>query len=255
MQKSDIEFTQEDFKNKSLFIATPCYGGMASIEYMTSLCNLINFFSIYKIEYYLGFIGKESLITRARNTLVAQFMASKFSHLIFIDADQEFDPRDVVRMLHYDKDVLSAACPLKCIPPQYALSLISTDPIDGKFVEAYNAGTGFMMIKREVFEKMFEAYPELKYTLDKRTINVSNIKENLADYAYTLFDTQTEELPNGMRVYLSEDYAFCRRWQNISGKVLIDPDIKINHIGPHVFEAQDVNKIINDTREAKKLDN
>ena len=162
----------------------------------------------------MGFIGKESLITRARNTLVAQFMASGFSHLIFIDADQEFDPRDVVRMLHYDKDVLSGACPLKCIPPRYALSLISADFIDGKFVEAYNAGTGFMMIKREVFQKMFKAYPELKYTLDENTITVSGIKENLEDYAYTLFDTQTEELPDGTRVYLSEDYAFCRRWQN-----------------------------------------
>ena len=251
MNTEDKTLSPEDFKGKKLFIAPPCYGGMASVEFISSLCNLINYLSAFKIEYYLALIGNESLITRARNTLTAQFMAKEYSHLMFIDADIEFKPEDVVTMLYHDKPVLCGAYPLKGLPIKYVLSLKSNEPVENKFAEVHDAGTGFMMIKRETIQKMFEAYPELKYTLNDDTKTVVNLN-NLNDYAYTLFDTATEELEDGSKVYLSEDYLFCRRWQNIGGKVLMDPKISLNHVGTYKFQGSKLTDILKPKSELDK---
>jgi hypothetical protein len=237
MNIENVTLTPEHFKEKSLFIATPCYGGMASANYITSLAKLISFLYMYRIRFHLGLIGNESLITRARNTLTAQFMNDSFSHLIFIDADMEFEPLDVIRMLHYDKDILCGVAPTKTLPPRYAVAYKSKELIEEKFLEAYNIGTAFMMIKKQVFSKLMEAHPELKYDPHQKDCELSDF-ENVSKYTYALFDTQIETLPNGKRIYLSEDYLFCRRWQNIGGKILIDPTIAMNHVGTHVFEGQ-----------------
>lgn len=238
MNTESPTLTPEHFKNKSLFIATPCYGGMASINYITGLTKLISFLYMYRIQFHLGLIGNESLITRARNTLTAQFMEKKYTHLFFIDADIEFNAEDVIQMLHADKDVLCGAYPTKCIPPQSVVKTVSTELVDNRFLVAHNAGTGFMMIKRGVIEKMFKSYPEFKYTLNKETQTATNIEEDLDKYAYALFDTNIEEMEDGTLNYLSEDYLFCRRWQKLGGQILIEPKIKLNHVGTHVFKAE-----------------
>ena len=147
---------------------------------------------------------------------------------------------DVIHTLYHDKDVLAASCPMKTLPMKYVVSVESHDLIDGKFVEAHNAGTGFMMIKKEVFSRMFEAYPELKYSLDPNHVRAytgDKTAEKMAHYTYTLFDTGTEQFEDGTIVYLSEDFLFCRRWQDIGGKVLMNPEICLNHIGTYKFRG------------------
>jgi len=228
----------QDFKNKKIFIATPCYGGMATTHFITSLCSLVAYFKIYEIEYHIGLIGNESLITRARNTLTAQFMAKEFTHLMFIDADVSFQSEDVIRMLHEDRDILCGAYPLKGIPTTSVVHVKSLVMEDEKFLEARNAGTGFMMIKREVIKKMFESYPELRYSLNQQTLEKSSVKSDLKKYTYALFDTNIEEMEDGSLSYLSEDYLFCRRWQKIGGKVLLDPEIRLDHVGAYVFKGE-----------------
>ena len=240
MSAKDITLTPDHLKGKSIFIATPCYGGKADVNYVSSLMRLVALLYQYKVRFYLSLIGNESLITRARNTQAAQFMAhpDKFSHMMLIDSDIEFQGEDILRMLFEDKDILCGAYPLKCIPPKTVVKLKSKELVDGKFYEVVNAGTGFMMIKKRVFEKMHEAYPQYKYNLNPETMSTSNIKENLDKYAYTLFETQIEEMEDGTLNYLSEDYFFCRRWQDLGGKVLIDPDISLNHVGTYTFKGQ-----------------
>jgi hypothetical protein len=86
-----------------------------------------------------------------------------------------------------------------------------------------------MMIKREAILKMIKAYPEFKYNND---VNINN--ESLKDHFYAMFDTSIDPVD---RRYLSEDYTFCRRWQEIGGDIWLDPSISLNHYGHFCFQG------------------
>ena len=103
-------------------------------------------------------------------------------------------------------------------------------------IDLLDAGTGFMMIKREVIEKMIENYQNLAYKTDAME-NGKRINET----HYALFDTMIEE--NTGR-YLSEDYTFCRRWQKIGGKIWLHPDVVLNHIGTYRFRGGDIKRLL-----------
>ena len=94
--------------SSKIFIGTPCYGGMITADYFKSVLQLTALAATKKIELQFGTIGNESLITRARNTLVQLFMdESQYTHLLFIDADIAFNPESVFRMLDLDEDVVT----------------------------------------------------------------------------------------------------------------------------------------------------
>ncbi len=92
-----------------IFIGTPCYGGMITAEYFKSCMQLVALAAAKKIELQFGTIGNESLITRARNTIVQLFMDGDYTHLLFIDSDLAFNPESVFRMLDYDKEFLKTS--------------------------------------------------------------------------------------------------------------------------------------------------
>ena len=95
------------------------------------------------------------------------------------------------------------------------------------FGTAYDLGTGFMLISRQTILNMMEKYPELKYKPE-------GMSEDDAKWFYALFDTVIVN-EEGMSRYLSEDYAFCRRVQNMGEEVYLDTTIKLKHVGTHVF--------------------
>jgi hypothetical protein len=178
-----------------IFIGTPCYGGMITADYFKSVLQLTALAATKKIELQFGTIGNESLITRARNTLVQLFMdESQYTHLLFIDADIAFN-------------------------------------------EVLDGATGFMLIKRNVFKKMALAYPELKFIPDQH-IGAPHDKtfsyHDTSKWNYTFFDTMIE--PDTKR-YLSEDYAFCRLWQKIGGKIYADIISGMTHMGNYSFKG------------------
>ena len=245
-----------------IFIGTPCYGGMITADYFKSCMQLVALAASKKIELQFGTIGNESLITRARNTLVQLFMDGDYTHLLFIDSDLAFNPEAVIRMLDYDKDVVTGIYPRKTIDwikvkkrlkenpnmsedellaasLQYNLNVKNPDRIEMQkgFIEVMDGATGFMLIKRNVFQKMATEYPELKFIPDQH-INQSHDKEfdyhNTSDWNYTFFDTMIE--PQSKR-YLSEDYAFCRLWQNIGGKIYSDILSGMTHYGNYSFRG------------------
>ena len=248
-------------KNK-LFIGTPCYGGMITADYFKSCMQLVAIAASQKIELQFGTIGNESLITRARNTLVQLFMDGDYTHLLFIDSDIAFNPEAVIRMLDYNKDVVTGIYPRKTIDwikvkkrlkenpnisedellassLQYNLNVTNPNRIilDKGFIEVMDGPTGFMLIKRNVFERMAKVYPDLKFVPDQH-INQSHDKEfeyhNTSDWNYTFFDTMIE--PQTKR-YLSEDYAFCRLWQNMGGKIYADIVSGMTHYGNYAFRG------------------
>ena len=258
-----IEIPVENFKGKHLFIATPCYGGQVSEPYLRSLVRLILLMNRFNVEFTLSTLANESLITRGRNTLTSFFMENeKATHMFFIDADIEFNPEDVLRMLAYDKPVITGAYPKKALNWDSILNAarspnlnetaetieghssnyvtnfdypkdengqpIPNVQIQNNLIKLLDAGTGFMMIKKEVIQKMFDAYPDTKYNNDL------NIDNKFEPYMYALFDCIID--PESKR-YLSEDYTFCRRWQAIGGEIWLDPRVALNHVGHYTFRG------------------
>lgn len=232
-----------------LVVATPCYGGLLTQRYMQSVCALMLGAANEEVRVSVELLGNDSLITRARNTLVAAALdIADASHLMFIDADIGFAAAQVGRMIRFDKDVVAGMYPLKIVHHDDAVfhRMACGEPLetaqlryvgaplpagereerDG-FVTAEYAGTGFMLIKRDALERMQAAYPETRYSAahDRATPNES---QNL----YALFDCliapETGE-------YLSEDYTFCRRWRALGGEVWLDTRSELIHIGPREF--------------------
>jgi hypothetical protein len=227
----------------SVFFATPCYGGLVTDQFFLSIFKASQELVRHGITFRLTTLRNESLVTRARNILSAMFLESGATHLFFIDADIEFDPDSVIRMLAMDKDIIAAAYPKKALPIQYAMNFKYIDPVKKQIrvengaVEVWDASTGFFCIKREVFEKMMLAYPDLHYKND------SNIDPKLQKFCYAFFDTMIDKDENGDNRYLSEDYTFCRLWQRLGGEIWMDPNTRLNHVGSYTFEG-DLSKII-----------
>jgi hypothetical protein len=227
-------------RKNDIFFATPCYGGMLTDQFFLSMFRATQVLMQNGINFRITTLRNESLITRARNILTTMFLDSPCTHLMFIDADIEFQSQDIIRALAYDKDIIAGAYPKKALPIQYAINFKFKNPetkqvrVENGAVEVLDASTGFFMIKRRTIEKMIEAHPELRYRND------SNIDPKLNKYCYALFDTILD--PDDNR-YLSEDYTFCRRWQKLGGEIWIDLNTKLNHVGSYTFEG-DISQLI-----------
>lgn len=261
-----VSLSLDEVRKSKFFIATPCYGGQLTEPYFRSSVKLMTFFNGHKIPLAFGTIANESLVTRARNVLLAYFLNSDFTHLLFIDADIEYRVDDILKLWHHDKEVAVGAYPKKGINWTTIRHIIDEDKdkkvdtgslaaygadyainfqflnreektigVENGLIKLHDAGTGFMMIKREAIEKLIKAYPEIKYNNDVQMGNV-----DLKDHFYALFDTMID--PNDRR-YLSEDYTFCRRWQAIGGDIWLDPSISLNHYGSYCFQGNPENII------------
>jgi hypothetical protein len=235
------------------FVATPCYAGTMSAIYVRSLLGLVNAAWTRGFSLQTRFLDGDSLVTRARNRLVAEFMADpRWTHLFFIDADLGFEPEAALRLLLAGREVVAGIYPQKIegwpdrgldaplaagstradFEARYArfpLNLLpgtQQEDADG-FVAVAEAPTGFMLIARSAFERLAAHYPELRYTPDAE-----------ADPAaagwphYRFFDTLAEP-GNGRN--LSEDFAFCRRWREAGGQVFADLRSNFVHHGQRSY--------------------
>ncbi len=243
--------TLENIDKIHLVVATPCYGGAVFQNYLMSMLNLNT--EAQKIGLKISYIirGGDSLIPRTRNSIVAEFLANKeYTHLLWIDADIGFSVAQVLRLIGANRDVVAGIYPLKkivwpdIIPKDMTRKEFEANythypfnsetgsvQIDNEgFMEVLDAPTGLMCIQRGVFDKMRTAYPGLTYVADEM-LGLEHVREQLEGNHYRFFDVMTEE--NGR--YLSEDYAFCRRWQKIGGKVYADSRSHLSHQGGHIY--------------------
>lgn len=238
-----------------VFIATPMYGGMCTGFYTQSLLLMQNVFAQNNISSAISFVFNESLIQRARNSLAHAFLKTDCTHLLFIDADLRFDGAGVYKMIEADKDVICGIYPKKEINwPMVRKAIESGVPDDqlkhhtGSWVinlvdyvgnqsvrtdepfEIWAGGTGMMLIKREVFEKLKEVTQS--YCNDMVDLSGSlQDKERIYNFFSLSIEPGTERL-------LSEDYHFCREWREIGGKVWAAPWMTPGHIGTYIFEGQ-----------------
>ncbi|KAA1184507.1 hypothetical protein FP026_03790 [Rhizobium tropici] len=237
-------------ENRLIFIATPCFGGLVTKDYMQSIFSLMQTGAQAGLQLTLALLSNDALITRSRNTLVSSFLNdTTATHMLFIDADISFEPDQVMRLLDSDKDVVAAMYPIKDYDWDTAARVGSRDGVslaaaalhyvgsplvgqsaerDGDFVSAVYAGTGMLLIKRAVIERMIAAYPELRYN----AIHAYPSTKRSPSTQYALFECMVEE---GTGIYLSEDFAFCHRWRALGGKIWLDTASKLSHTGPHRF--------------------
>jgi hypothetical protein len=232
----------------NLVIATPCFGGQVSAAYALSLLNLQTRMRRYR-DFNLKVMMRDgdALITRSRASLLAQFLDDPSStHLLFIDADIGFEPDQVLRLIECGADLCAAVYPIKRIDwnkvktslsgerPNPAAALHYAFEVDDPnaviassgFIKARYAATGFLMIRRAALERMCAHYPQLRYTRD-HSIDAATASDN----RFALFECMIAE--DG--TYLSEDFAFCRRWRDMGGEIWVDLNSRLNHIGPMTF--------------------
>jgi len=257
-----IEVTIDELKKYSIFLATPMYGGMATGLFTKSVADLSAICAQYGIKVKNYFLFNESLVQRARNYCVDEFLRSDCTHLLFVDADIGFNPKDVLSLLgiqvtNPDKyDILTGPYPKKSISWEKVKKAVEMGKADespfnldfytGDYVfnpvknmksfridepvEVSEAGTGFMLIPRNVFEKYEEAYPQFKYKPDHmRTENFDGSRKIMA-YFDCGIDAETDR-------YLSEDYFFCWNARKVGIRLHMCPWMQLQHVGTYIFKG------------------
>ena len=244
----------ETVKPYSLYVATPVHSNV-SIHYTQALLELQQLCMKKKIRITFSLL-KSSLVTQGRNLCVSGFLASDFTHLLFVDSDIYMEPESILTMIEKDKDVISIPCPLKtmmwdklykrmengeikgpgdipknlnCYPMRVANA--KDIQIEDGVMEVTHSPTGCMLIKRGVFDKMIKAYPNHNI-VQKTVINGKYIdRPHLWNFFDTLHDPDTKS-------YLGEDFAFCKRWKDIGGKCYTYVNDSIVHVGEHQYEGR-----------------
>lgn len=259
MAKVEISISTEELRKRKIMIATPMYGGQATGIYTKACTDLVKACANYGVEINFFYLFNESLITRARNYLVDEFIRSDHTHMVFIDSDIGFDATDVLALVALadekeDREIVCGPYPKKAISWEKIKRAVDKgfadenpnvlerfvgdyvfNPANGaneirldQPVEVLEGGTGFMCITRSAFEKYAKAYPEFMYKPDHvRTKNFDGSREIMA-YFDCIIDPESKR-------YLSEDYMFCQ-WSRKAGiKVWLCPWMNLTHMGSYMF--------------------
>ena len=257
-----IEIGIEELRKHKIFIGTPMYGAQCTGTYTKACTDLALMAGANGIDVRFYYLFNESLVQRARNYIADEFLRSDCTHLLFIDSDIGFNPRDVIGLIAValqDKDeynIVTGPYPKKTIAWEKVakaaqLGMADENPFElEKYTADYvfnpvkkqaafnvsdplevgEAGTGFMLIPRETLAKFAETYPELKYKPDHaRTENFDGSHEITAFFDCVI-DPETKR-------YLSEDYFFCKWARKAGMKVWMCPWMNLHHTGSFVFKG------------------
>ena len=219
MAQVEVSISSEELRKRKIMVATPMYGGQCAGIYTKSCTDLSKAAAAYGVQVDFFYLFNESLITRARNYLVDEFMRSDHTHLMFIDSDIGFDPMDVLALAALtdekeDREIMCGPYPKKAISWEKIKRAVDKGFADdnpnvleryvGDYVfnpagekneirldqpvEVLEGGTGFMCISRSAFEKYTKAYPEFSYKPDHvRTKNFDGSREIMADFDCVIY--------------------------------------------------------------------
>jgi hypothetical protein len=224
--QNQVQVNVDFLRTTRVHIAMPCYGGMLTESTFMSFIKWANTARQLGIDWTLETMVNESLISRARNTLTAKFLEQKEStHLFFVDADIGWEPWHLLVLLNRDVDVIGGLYPMKTMPIKWVVNGFegAEDGPDG-LQEVSKAGTGFLLMKRAVFEKM-KSHPAVK-----QYKNDIGLDPKFDQHLKTYFDTAVRQ-----NRYYSEDWTFCENWRDLGGKVWVDKRVLLRHSGSYVF--------------------
>ena len=204
---------------------TPCYGGQITEVCFSSYLQWTILALQNNLDFQIDTLSNESNINRARNSCAAKFLSEDCTHLIFVDADIQFNPRDIVKLVGHDKDIVGGIYPQKTLPPKMVVNTLDNAKTEGDLIEVGTLGTGFMLVKRTVFEQMISA-GATPYGDD---IGLSDTENNNQD---DFFNCTIDS--NGR--YLTEDWSFCRKWRELGGEIWADTTVALAHVGYYRFQ-------------------
>ena len=256
----EINIPLEELRKRKLFLATPMYGGACAGMFARSIADLAALCAQYQIPLQFYFLFNESLITRARNYCCDEFVRSEAEHLMFVDSDIGFDPKDIIALMALQAlepekyEIIGGPYPKKCISWEKIKHAVDKGVADKnpneleKFVgdyvfnpkggqqsisigepcEVLEIGTGFMMVTKQAMKKFADTYPQYLYKPDHvRTEHFDGSREIMMYF-------QAEVDPATKR-YLSEDYWFCQKAQQAEIKTWFCPWMKLQHVGTYIF--------------------
>lgn len=235
-----------------VFIATPMYGGSCFLPYVRGLVDSTNVLTQNGYKPIFSAIGNDSLITRVRNQLVHEFLKTDAYYFVFIDADIGFFGEDVLKLIKAEKDLICGLYPKKLIDwgrlntiakqgysnlqhyaASYVVNPLKCDDagavLEGNLVEVRHAGTGFMLITRDVFEKL-SLHVKNFYNSTLTGVRTPKTLTPVKEFFYLGVEENTN-------YFLSEDYQFCELWRKHGGKVYADLSIALTHTGTYMFEG------------------
>ena len=255
----NIEIPIEKLRERKLFLATPMYGGQCAGMFAKSVADLSSACVQYGIHLQMYFLFNESLITRARNYCCDEFMRSDCTHMMFVDSDIGFNPQDVLALLALSSDdspydVIGGPYPKKCISWEKIKHAVDKGVADkdpnvlenfvGDYVfnpkggqqtialnepvEVLEIGTGFMMLRKQTLRKFAEAFPQYSYKPDHVRTAAFDGSREIVQYFQAEIDPKSKR-------YLSEDYWFCQKIQELGMRTWFCPWMKMHHVGTYVF--------------------
>ena len=202
-----------------VMIGTPTFEKSVSVDYHSSMLASVVELGKHGIGWCSQIEAGLQFIDVARNRIVAAFLASDCTDLLFIDADQGWDAKVLPRILAYEEDVVCALPPKKCDPPSFHSNALTGIISPSGLFQSLEVGTGFMRIKRQAFEKLDAHYPELKGS-----------------------DSANQETPyfqSGIKDggFLGEDIFFCRKWTAMGEYLWVDADVTFTHRGSKAWKG------------------
>ena len=238
MAEQQIQVNVDYLRTCRPHLCMPCYGGMLTESTFMSYIKWSNTCRQLGLDWTSETMTNESLISRARNTLVAKFLNTPQStHLMFVDADIGWEPWHLLVLLNADKDVIGGLYPMKTMPVKWVVNGFDGAKEEGHLQEVSKTGTGFMLIKRHVFEKLAR-HPSVK-----TFANDIGLPKELDPHMKTYFDTAVRE-----NRYYSEDWTFCENWRDFGGEVWVDKRVLLKHTGTYVFDYAVQPKLYEDLR-------
>jgi hypothetical protein len=258
-----------------IVILTPCYGSMCYVNYVTCLMNTMTLFSKLNIPLTVEFCRNDSLVSRARNNLIAKAMSSPtVTHMLFIDNDITWSPVDILKLIVSDKALVGGAYPIK----HYEWEKLTANP-DRNIVKEWIDSKNASQLQGMASDVDIVQHKLLRYNINhiSNTLEIHNnlsrvrhlatgfmmirrevitkmftafpstkyvddvgfLHGNENDYAYALFDCGVED-----GHYCSEDWLFCSRWSKMGGQVWIDVTINLNHTGIEDFRGSFIASLV-----------
>lgn len=222
-----------DLSHINLLISSPSMSGQWEDSYIESRDTTIDLIKKCggKCEWHRALYSADIYLTRAK--LFADFYKGEdFTHQLMIDSDMSWRANDVIRMIQLDRQFLAAVGCKKKYPLEFAFNLWGEDGKNIPMTQEVgtnvatnipHVGGAFILIKREVVDRMIQSYQELEY----------DVSPGVTEFA--VFDPII--LDAKIRRRLSEDYSFCHRWRKIGGRVEVLTDVRLGHTGSHTFSG------------------
>jgi hypothetical protein len=212
--------------------ATPCYGGLVTWQYATAMVDLAQAFQAAGVPFRTYMLGGDSLVDRARNDCVAEFLESDCTHLFFVDSDIAFAPQDAFDTLTAGLDFVLGSYRKKTETEKWTTVLLVDEGEAAlrlhpgsraiRYVECAEGGAGFLCLSRAAVDQLVAGVESYEGERNGRPRRCPDLFRSVVD--------------GGVRI--GEDQYVCRRWRALGGTVWCAVDVRLAHVGTGgVFEG------------------